>query len=125
MGAGWREEWCDYTPLYVSSLPAVAQTSLLFIFGDIPATMLAYYSQSRPSAALACRNRPSATAWHKTTFRRITLIRAESADYCELRHYDVPDMEKRKTMNAILLGAIAMPTAQMAYVYLSALVPAK
>ncbi len=87
--------------------------------------MLVHYSLSRPSSALPCYTSASATAWPKRASHRNLFVRAEAADYCDLPNYNVPDMEKRKTMNALLLGAVALPTAQMAYVYLSALVPAK
>ncbi len=70
-------------------------------------------------------SRPQRYTAVRAPVRRGVRVRSEAADYCDLPEYSVPDLEKRKTMNALLLGAVGLPTAQMAYTYLSVLVPVK
>ena len=69
------------------------------------------------------------SAWSTRCQRRSTLhaatVRAD-ADFCELPMYrEVPDMDKRRTLNKLVLGAVALPATSMAWAYLSALIPAR
>lgn len=76
---------------------------------------------SRPALRPSARRRPAQAR------RMLLLPRAEAADSCQLPAdwADVPDEGKRRTLNLILAGALALPTAQMGYTYLSVLVPVK
>lgn len=94
----------------------------------------------QPSSTMPFRaatiTRPAAAACWSTSRRanrpRIPHIVRASADplndgaYCDLPLYaEAPDMDKRRLMNALVLGAVALPTAQATYTYLSVLMPAK
>lgn len=71
--------------------------------------------------------RPSAwsASCYRRSARRLVSVRAE-ADFCDLPMYrEAPDMDKRRTLNALVLGACALPTAHMAGTYLYSLVPVR
>ncbi len=94
---------------------------------------------SSPSKMIACSLNPSSScrglrssctygyrrAAARSLLGNVLRVRAEAADYCDLPEYRVPNLDKRRTMNALVLGAVGLPTAQMAVTYLSVLVPVK
>ena len=86
---------------------------------------------TQPNACATLRS--SRSPWNvrrasKPYLRRCKGVRAQadsfSRDYCDLPLYQAPpDMEKRRTMNALLMAAVSLPTAHLGYTYLSSLVP--
>jgi hypothetical protein len=86
---------------------------------------------TKPNACATLRS--SRSAWNvrtasKPSLRSFRSVRAQaeslSRDFCDLPLYQAPpDMDKRRTMNALLMAAVALPIADMGYMYLSSLAP--